>query len=95
MGFRSIFCTRNLGRYAPKFLAPAEGWWPSATNLGPFGPPFGSQRVPIRYPQNFVKTGLDLAEIYRILKKCLFVCFLFVFYLNHLRIPPGKFSENL
>ena len=23
--------TRNLGRYAPKFLAPAEGWWPSAT----------------------------------------------------------------
>ena len=24
--------TRNLGRYAPKFLAPAEGWWPSATN---------------------------------------------------------------
>ena len=27
-----IFDTRNLGRYAPKFLAPAEGWWPSATN---------------------------------------------------------------
>ena len=24
--------TRNLGRYAPKFLAPAEGWWPSATD---------------------------------------------------------------
>merc|ERR1711989_45392 len=26
------------------------------------------------YPENFVKIGLDLAEIYRILKKCLFVC---------------------
>ena len=24
--------TRNLGRYAPKFLAPAEVWWPSATD---------------------------------------------------------------
>ena len=24
--------TRNLGRFVPKFLAPAEGWWPSATN---------------------------------------------------------------
>ena len=24
--------TRNLGRYAPKFLAPAEGWWPLATD---------------------------------------------------------------
>ena len=24
--------SRNLGRYAPKFLAPAEGWWPSATD---------------------------------------------------------------
>ena len=47
-----------------KLLAPAEGWWPSATNWGPFGPPFGSRRVPIRYPQNFMKIGLDLAEIY-------------------------------
>ena len=33
------------------------------------------------YPENFVKIGLDLAEIYRILKNvylfvCLFVCFL-------------------
>ena len=26
------YITRNLGRYAPKFLAPAEGWWPSATD---------------------------------------------------------------
>ena len=26
------------------------------------------------YPENLVKIGLDLAEIYRILKKCLFVC---------------------
>ena len=24
--------TRNLGRYAPKFLAPAEGWRPLATD---------------------------------------------------------------
>ena len=48
-----------------KLLAPAEGWWPSATNWGPFGPPFGGRRVPIRYPQNFMKIGLDLAEIYR------------------------------
>ena len=24
--------TRNLGHYAPKFLALAEGWWPSATD---------------------------------------------------------------
>ena len=21
-----------MGRYAPKFLAPGEGWWPSATD---------------------------------------------------------------
>ena len=48
-----------------KLLAPAEGWWPLATNWGPFGPQFGSRRVPIRYPQNFMKIGLDLAEIYR------------------------------
>ena len=27
-----ILWTRNLGRYAPKFLAPAEGWWPSTTD---------------------------------------------------------------
>ena len=27
-----ISATRNLGRCAPKFLAPAEGWWPSATS---------------------------------------------------------------
>ena len=24
-----------------KLLAPAEGWWPSATKWGPFGPPGG------------------------------------------------------
>ena len=29
-----------------------------------------------KYPENFVKIRLDLAEIYRILKKCLFVCLL-------------------
>ena len=28
-----------------KLLAPAEGWWPSATNWRPFGPPFGSRVV--------------------------------------------------
>merc|ERR1712082_170019 len=26
---------------ATLFLAPAEGWWPSATKWGPFGPPGG------------------------------------------------------
>merc|ERR1712082_241888 len=26
---------------ATLFLAPAEGWWPSATRWGPFGPPGG------------------------------------------------------
>ena len=31
-GQAPILSTRNLGRYAPKFLAPAEGWWPSATD---------------------------------------------------------------
>ena len=36
-----ILNTRNLGRYATLFLAPAEGWWPSATKWGPFGPPGG------------------------------------------------------
>ena len=51
-----------------KLLAPVEGGWPSATNWGPFGPPFGSRRVPIRYPQNFMKIVLDLAEILRISK---------------------------
>ena len=51
-----------------KQLAPAEGWWPLATNWGPFRPPFGSRRFPIRYPQNFMKIGLDLAEILRISK---------------------------
>ena len=30
--YNKILNTRNLGRYAPKFLAPAEGWWPSATD---------------------------------------------------------------
>ena len=57
-----------------KLLAPAEGWWPSATNWRPFGPPFGSRRVPIRYPQNFMKIVLDLAEIYRFSNVYLFVC---------------------
>ena len=53
------------------------------------------------YPENFVKIGLDLAEIYRILKKCLFVCLyvclfveLFVFYLNLLRTYTGIYPEN-
>merc|ERR1712002_852297 len=36
-----ILKTRNSGRYATLFLAPAEGWWPSATKWGPFGPPGG------------------------------------------------------
>ena len=31
--------TTASGRYATLFLAPAEGWWPSATKWGPFGPP--------------------------------------------------------
>ena len=31
-----ILVTRNLGRYAPKFLAPAEGWWPSASQRARF-----------------------------------------------------------
>ena len=59
---------------------------PSATKWGPFGPPLGSQRVPIGYPQNFVKIRLDLAKILRISKLdwemfiCLFVC-LFVYIL--------------
>merc|ERR1711942_144547 len=54
------------------------------------------------YPENFVKIGLDLAEIYRILKNvylfiCLFVCLFvdrFVFYLNHLETPTGIYPEN-
>ena len=50
------------------------------------------------YPKNFVKIGLDLAEIYRILKIVyLFVCLfveLFVFYFNHLRTPTGIYPEN-
>ena len=33
--------TRNSGRYATLFLAPAEGWCPLATKWGPFGPPWG------------------------------------------------------
>ena len=53
------------------------------------------------YPENFVRIGLDLAEIYRILKNvylfvCLFVC-LFdceFFYFNHLRTPKGIYPEN-
>ena len=36
--------------------------------MGVFGPHFGSRRVPIGYPQIFVKIGLDLAEILRISK---------------------------
>ena len=52
-------------------------------------------------PENFVKIGLDLAEIIRILKMfiCLFV-FLFVywfvcfFYFNHLGIPTGIYPQN-
>ena len=52
------------------------------------------------YPENFVKIGLDLAEIYRILKNvylfvCLFVCLLTCFfYFNHLRTPTGIYPEN-
>ena len=55
------------------------------------------------YPENFVKIGLDLAEIYRILKKnvylfvCLFVCFiidLFV-YFNHCGIHTGRCPESI
>ena len=51
------------------------------------------------YPENFVKIGLDLAEIYKIFKKmfiCLFVC-LFVFcffYFNHLGTPTESSPEN-
>merc|ERR1712215_192010 len=52
------------------------------------------------YPENFVKIGLDLAEIYRILKNiyffvCLFVCLLTgFFYFNHLGSPTGIYPEN-
>ena len=34
-----IYTTRNSGRYATLFLAPAEGWWPSVAHKGPFRPP--------------------------------------------------------
>ena len=53
------------------------------------------------YPENFVKIGLDLAEIYRILKKCLFVylfvCLfidLFVFCFNLFGTPTEISPEN-
>ena len=29
-----------------KILAPAEGWWPSATDWGPFGPSMGALWAP-------------------------------------------------
>merc|ERR1711867_367537 len=53
--------------------------------------------------QNFVKIGLDLAEILRMRKLdrkmfiCLFVClfiYSLVFCFNHLRIPKGSFPQN-
>ena len=53
------------------------------------------------YPENFMKIGLDLAEIYRILKNVylfvsLFVCLLnCFFYFNHLRTPIGIYPENI
>ena len=37
--FYTIFLTRSSGRYAALLLAPAEGWWPSATYNDPLGPP--------------------------------------------------------
>merc|ERR1712082_146162 len=48
------------------------------------------------YPENFVRIGLNLAEILRILKKCLFVCLLtgLFFYLNHLGTPTGIYPED-
>ena len=52
--------------------------WPFFFNLNHLGTPTGI------YPENFVKIGLDLADIYRILKNIyLFVC-LFVSLLNYL-----------
>ena len=59
---------------------------------------FNHSRTPTeRFPENFVKIQLDLAEIFRI-EKCLFVyllvygivCFLF----NNLGTPTGRFPEN-
>ena len=55
---------RQIKSHLHKILRVSDGD-PSATKRGPKGPPFGSRRVPIRYPQNFMKIGLDLAEIYR------------------------------
>ena len=59
------------------------------------GTPTGS------FPESFVKIGLDLAEIYRILKNvylfvCLFVCLFncLFFYFIHLRTPTGIYPEN-
>ena len=46
------------------------------------------------YPENFVKIGLDLAEIYRILKNVYLFVQLFVFYFNHLRTLKGIYPEN-
>ena len=34
-----ILYTRSSGCYVALLLAPAEGWWPSATWDGPSGPP--------------------------------------------------------
>ena len=40
-GKYNVLYTRNLGHHMTLFLAPAEGWLPSATKWGPFGPPGG------------------------------------------------------
>ena len=66
---------------------------------------FNHHRIPKgSFPQNFMKIGLDLAEILRIRKldwKCLFVflfvCLfidLFIFCFNHHIIPKGSYPEN-
>ena len=47
---------------------------------------------PGRFPESFVKMGLDLAEIKN--RDFLFVCLFFVFYLSYLVIPPGRFAES-
>ena len=51
-----------------KLLAPAEGWWPSATNWGPFGPPnggpLGSQMGALQAPWTNTNTYIVQIQIH-------------------------------
>ena len=46
-----------------KLIAPAEGWWPSATKWEPFGPPNGGPLGPLDKYKFIYSTNTYIAQI--------------------------------